>query len=369
MEIKEKELVRYSFKGPGHGRKSFMIYEDLKVRGGKRSCAKIEDERIEAINRSFELGAQSREQCIIQIKEIIKDLYKTDPRCRKRINVHNSENWKVYDDYWEQVYSFRPLISEYNAKNELKKAIEVLGQLSIYSVSREEIQTCIDKKYKGNTQRRVVARMNQLLKFIHRDNIKLRKQPKEFIHVSNLNEDDFKRVLNVAETPIERALMSLCYYSGLRIGEAYALTPQDLLPNGTLRVTGQIDRKGVRRKTKTKKPRLAYIFPQGVDAFKYWTSASAEERATIDRDESSRELMKKYSMMAFPNNTSKHLTFHALRHCYAINLLNKGVSMSLVAQSLGNTLSVCQQYYVGFVLTDDSIEAIQAIIKGKEGIQ
>ena len=365
MEIKEKELVRYSFKGPGHGRKSFMVYEDIKVRGGKRSCTKVEDERIDAINRSLEIGAQTQEQCVILIKEVIKNLYKTDPRCRKRIHVHNSENWKVYDDYWEQVYSFRPLINEYTAQNELKKAIEVLGQLSIYSASREEIQNCIDKKYKGNTQRRIVARMNQILKFAGRDNIKLRKHPKEFINVSFINEDEFKKVISASETPIERALLNLCYYSGLRIGEAYALLPQDLLPNGTLRVTGQVDRKGVRRKTKTKKPRLAYIFPQGIEAFKYWTNATPEERAKIDRDEASRELMKKYCKIAFPKDSAKHLTFHALRHCYAINLLNKGISMSLVAQSLGNTLSVCQQYYVGFVLTDDSIEAIHAIIKGK----
>ena len=84
---------------------------------------------------------------------------------------------------------------------------------------------------------------------------------------------------------------------------------------------------------------------------------------TIDRDESSRELMKKYCKIAFPDDPTKHLTFHALRHCYAINLLSMGVSMSLVAQSLGNTLSVCQQYYVGFELTNDSIDAIQAIVK------
>jgi site-specific recombinase XerD len=103
-------------------------------------------------------------------------------------------------------------------------------------------------------------------------------------------------------------------------------------------VTGQLDRNGVRRPTKTKRPRLAFIFPQGIDAFKYWTQASEAEKATIDRLESSRELMKKYCQIAFPKDSSKHLTFHALRHCYAINLLTKGVSMSLVAQSLGNTL-------------------------------
>ncbi len=88
-----------------------------------------------------------------------------------------------------------------------------------------------------------------------------------------------------------------------------------------------------------------------------------------NRLEASRELMKKYCMIAFPKDSSKHLTFHALRHCYAINLLTKGVSMSLVAQSLGNTLSVCQQHYLGFELTNDSIAAIKSIISGRGGCE
>lgn len=361
-EIKDKELVRYSFKGPGWGRKSFTIYLDIKSREGKRTCKTIEDERLIAINRSFQSGVQSLQQCVIQVKEIIKDLYKKDYRCRKMVNVHNAENWKVLDDYWEQVYSFRPLVSEYVAKNELKNAVNVLGQLSLYSAGREEIQRLVDQKYKGTSQRRIVQRLTQLLKFIGRDNIKLRKQPKEFIKVSYLNEIDFRKILAVAPTQIEKTLLELCYYSGIRLGEAYALEPHHLLPNGTIRVTAQIDRHGVKRPTKTKRPRLAYIFPEGLQAFHAWVNASDIEKRTIDRAEASRELMKKYCKIAFPDDRCKHLTFHALRHCYAINLLSKGVSMSLVAQSLGNTLSVCQQHYVGFELTNDSIEAINSII-------
>lgn len=364
-EIKAKELIRYSFKGPGWGRKSFTIYLDIKSRDGKRMCKTIEDERLIAINRSFQSGVQTLERCVVQVKEIIKDLYKKDPRCRKKVNIHNAENWKVYEDYWEQVYSFRPLVNEYTTKNELRKSIEVLGQLSIYSANREEIQSCIDRKYTGNSQRKIVGRITQLLKFIGREKeVRLRRHPKDLISVSFLNEDDFKKVLAIIPTQIEKTLLELCYYSGLRIGEAYGLAPHHLLTDGTIRVTCQLDRCGIKRQTKTKRPRLAFLFPQGVEAFKYWTHASEMEKGVIDRLEASRELMKKYCKIAFPNDPSKHLTFHALRHCYAINLLTKGVSMSLVAQSLGNTLSVCQQHYVGFELTNDSIQAIKSIVSG-----
>lgn len=37
--------------------------------------------------------------------------------------------------------------------------------------------------------------------------------------------------------------------------------------------------------------------------------------------------------------------------------------MSLVAQLLGNSLSVCRRHYAGFELTTDSIEAINTIMK------
>ena len=204
-EVKTRDLIRYSFKGPGWGRKSFTIYMDMKSREGKRVCSTIKDERLNAINHSFQVGLQAFDQCVVLVKEIIKDLYKKDSRCRKKIQVHNSENNKVIDDFWEQVYSYRPLVNEYTAKNELKNAIEVLGQLSIYSASREDIQSCVDRNYKGNSQRRIIGRLNQLLKFIGRDkDIRLRRQPKDMIKVSFLNEQDFQSVLLFVPTQIEK---------------------------------------------------------------------------------------------------------------------------------------------------------------------
>lgn len=273
-----------------------------------------------------------------------------------------AENVRVMEEYWAKVYTYRQLISEYTAKNELKKAIKLLGSLSIYSASRDEIQDAVDQQYSGNAQRRMVQRLTQMLKFIGRDDVRLRKQPIQFVRVTHLNEVEFHKVLAFAQLEIEKSLLRLCYYSGLRIGEAYALERHHLLANGTIRVTGQIDRQGRRRHTKTKKPRIAYLCPQGIESFNQWVDAPEKEKQLIDRQEASRDLMKKYCQRAFPGDKSKHLTFHALRHCYAINLLTKGVSMSLVAQSLGNTLSVCQQYYVGFELTNEAIEAIHAII-------
>ncbi len=245
------------------------------------------------------------------------------------------------------------------------RAIECLGLLSVYSASRDEIQSCIDSKFSANTQRRAVQRLMQILKFIGRADVRLRRNPPVHKAVTYLTANELEQLLVFVESPIENALIKLCFYSGLRIGEAYALTPRSFRPhNSTLKVIEQIDREEKRRQTKTRRERTAYLCPEGIPAFHVWVNASKEERAAINRQHASRNLMKKYCRMAFPNDDSKHLTFHALRHCYATHLLSRGVSMSLVAQSLGNSLTVCQQYYTGFELTTDSIEAINKIMKG-----
>ena len=48
---------------------------------------------------------------------------------------------------------------------------------------------------------------------------------------------------------------------------------------------------------------------------------------------------------------------------YTIVLVSRGVSLSLVAQSLGNSVSVCEKYYTGFVLTNESIDYIRKLVE------
>ena len=300
--------------------------------------------------------------CEKQIKEIIKDLLKKDNRCQREV-VHNNENHKLLDDYWQKVYSYRTLENEGSTISELKRVIDVLGTLSIYAATREQIQSAVDNAVSGNVQRRLVGRLTQLLKFAGREDVKIRKAKTVYHRVTYLTETDFQKVIAVVSVPILKSLMTLCFYSGLRIGEAYGLTKNSLgAGNDTLRVVGQIDREGKRKPTtKTGRTRLAFLLPQGLDAFHYWVNASDEEKATINRILVSVDV-KSYCRKIFPDSPNKHLTFHALRHSYAIHLISQGISMSLVSQSLGNSLTVCQHYYVGFELTDESVEAIRSIV-------
>ena len=360
-------LVRYGFKRPKFGRISFSIHEDIIYPDGTRTCKNVQDERLSAVNKAFKIKAQDMTACEKQVKEIVKDLLKKDNRCQRQV-VHNHENHKALDQYWEKVYSFRTLENPQSTKQELSRAIDVIGTLSLYAATREQIQNAIDNAVTGNVQRRMVSRITQILKFIGRDDVKLRKGRPLYNKVSHLSEKDFQKLISTVNIPILKALMTVCFYSGVRIGEAYALNPRSLVGDrkDTLRISSQVDRLGkAKPTTKTRKPRLAYILPQGIEAFHYWVNAPDKEKATINRVAVS-TLVRAYCHKLFPDNPEKQLTFHALRHSYAIHLLVQGVSMSLVAQSLGNSLSVCQYYYVGFELTDESIAAIRSIVGGSK---
>ncbi len=44
--------------------------------------------------------------------------------------------------------------------------------------------------------------------------------------------------------------------------------------------------------------------------------------------------------------------FHDLRHSYARHLCNSGVNLKLVSECLGNSQSVCEKYYAGWISED-----------------
>ena len=98
--------------------------------------------------------------------------------------VHNSANRDLLEKFWKDEYEHRDLVDFESSKNDFKRAIEVAGPLSLYSASREDLQKEIAKHAKGNKQRRVVSRLNTLLKYIQR-NVKLRKDKKNQVTPSD----------------------------------------------------------------------------------------------------------------------------------------------------------------------------------------
>lgn len=365
---KTKDRVRFYVKKPGGGRATFQVLRD-QIKSGKRDQSKVTDERLDAINKSYKSGSQDFETCLIQVQEIIASLYKQHQR-QFPVNVHNDENLKVFKDYWKYRYEDSGIERPEVAEDELLSALNILGPLSLYSASKEELQKKIDTgtKNKPNKQRRVIQRITAMLKFIGRHDIRLRKQKPAKHRVRHITEKDLPKLLARLDSTPLKALVSLCFYSGLRPGEAYALTPDSLISGDQIRVVDQLHfRNEYLKDTKNGVVRNAFLLLEGIEAFHAWTGITPEQMEEMkEMREDLAKVIKEACLAAFPGEPLKHLVFKDLRHCYAIQMVRRGVSLSLVAQSLGNTLTVCQMYYAGFVLTTDSVEAIRAIVARKK---
>jgi hypothetical protein len=49
-------------------------------------------------------------------------------------------------------------------------------------------------------------------------------------------------------------------------------------------------------------------------------------------------------------------------HSYAVHLLNSGVSISLIAKSLGNSVLVCEKYYLTYSLQEEGTQMIHQMM-------
>lgn len=157
-----------------------------------------------------------------------------------------------------------------------------------------------------------------------------------------------------------RILCNVAWYSGLRKGEIFAIKASDLRP-GYLYVDSQVDKELNMRETKTRGRRKAFILEGGEEWITKW----------LDIPEAKKKLLRSYNhakkvrsacSRAF-SETDKQCSFHCLRHSYAVHLLSRGVPIAHVAQSLGNSTEVCERYYTGFVLTDESLQLMRQIME------
>lgn len=326
-----------------------MIVERTILENGQTKDQTLRIPEVAQINKNLEAGIIDPLIAEKNLKLIIERL---SPR-----EVHNQDNYKILDQYWESEYSLRDLVDPDTAYYALRRSIESIGDLPIVSATREELQRKVNQ-FKGNKQRRLVAGLNQLLKFIGRPERLLKARPEHY-KVNYLTEAEFNKVLRHIEDPLDKLLHQACFYSGMRIGEAFAASK---LTGDVMFVESQIDRQGLERETKNRKVRRVYIADQGIPFVKEWLKR--RHGYVNDRTQISK-VTAKACRLAFPDNEDKHCTFHDLRHSYAIMLLGKGIPISFIAQSLGNSVTVCERHYSGHKLTEESIDLIRKLMKGR----
>lgn len=364
------------------GRATFSLMQDTRLPNGKREQRKYKfppgDDRLDSINRLYK-GAANKfdafDHCLKLALELKEQLLKEYGLKTER--VFSRENYAVLDAFFEKKYAARKVKDKQAAYNDFRRAVDALGTLPIEIATKDQIQKLLSR-YENNLQRRIASRLQMLLKHLGRD-IRLDRDKKVREPVRYLSKREFALVIREIENRQIRTLFDMAFASGCRMGELFALTPEDFR-NGVLTINKQLLRApdAARRKgkdpkkwspdfqdliapTKTDQSRRVVVFPEFSRAFDAWCNIPEDDRVAL-RSAKFAEVLTHACRQVFPNNPQKHLVAHDLRHSFAIRMLERA-NLTYVALQLGNRIEVCQEHYTGYELHDEGISILKDIMK------
>lgn len=297
----------------------------------------VDSEELDAVNGLWQAGKLTKEQAegkVFKIKEALRERSKSTAASDSLINR------KVLEDYWQEEYATRILVDPDAMYNDLRRAVKAIEPVDLVVASKAELQAQVNKLLSNrNKHRRVVARINQLLKFLGRDvRLKLSKQPR--LEVKYLSEQALLKLLPSLK-PKEAAFAAAMFYTGCRVGEMFSMRIMD---EHVVRVPTQVDRRHRIKDTKTGEARSVVVDPNGWGYVK-------EFIAMRDR------IKRNMRHSSFSRATG--MPIYALRHSYAIHMLNRGLNITDISLMLGNSVAVCNRFYTGFVAKPETLEIIK----------
>jgi integrase len=376
------ERIRYNIYRPKpKQRASFAILEDRISAQGKRSPAfPVKDPRINAINTQLRKGEVTLEEANEQVEELRRQLYLQLER-EKGAASFSRYNRKIIRRFFDDRVEPKDLKDKRSVWNELNRTIEILGNRSLRSISKNELQLLVNKQ-PANRQRKIVMRLQALLKFVGRYDLELFKKRHEDRELRYLTETEFGQLIAsipsdvAAKYPLLGTKFLLAYGTGCRDSEIHGFQPTDLrskneahaifLQRQRVRKQGADPSGELVRLPKNRKKRwVVPLSEQTIAAFRQWTSASDIQKDAI-RDCTSR-ILKTLCQKLFPEARS-HGGIHMLRASHAILLLNRGLSLSQVAKQLGDSIVVVERYYSSFALTEDELKMVQTRLQGGEPV-
>lgn len=247
------------------------------------------------------------------------------------------------------------------AKYDLLKAMRLIEPLSLQTASQVELQGALKKSGVSSREiRRATGRLNQILRYLKRD-IRLNKPKPNVRKVDYLTYDEILKVLPFVMDNVISDLVVVLFSSGMRLGEALAVTPADYR-NGEVSITKQVDKNGNIKLPKAEKTGKSVVLPLGHEAMIRWGERA--ERELLTRDKIYTGIISA-CQKAFPNQKDKWCSPHDLRHSHAIHLLGLGASLSQVALNLRNRVDVCQMYYTGFAHNEASLGFLKKTLSQK----
>ena len=165
------------------------------------------------------------------------------------------------------------------------------------------------------------------------------KRPKELPEILSLQE--VHRLLELTRNQKHRAILSLLYTSGLRMGELICLQPSDI----------DSERMVVRvRRGKGKKDRYTRLTVRMLEQLRtYWKCYRPQkylfEGMVAGQHISASTVQKVFHRSRQRAGIKRQVGVHVLRHCFATHLLEAGVDSMVIKQMLGHAhLSTTARY-------------------------
>lgn len=357
------EKPEYFIKSPGKDRKAFVIVERFRKSGTSR---RIDSKQLDAINGQYLQGRMTFEEAKEAAhREVLKLRKKRNNEISPKPSMRAS-NERILSEYWKTVYRFKAnqLRAKDAAYNRLRRAVQALGDTPL-TASDDDLQAAIEYSVAtfGGNQRRIVSALRQILRFMGREtHLALGRKTKA--RPRFLDIDEFRKI--VPRLPeYHKILAWVAFATGCRIGEIFALRESNFDSSlGSIFVDGQRLRSRKDGPTKNDRDRHVVVIDEGLPWLSKWLRLAARDRDAL-RNRRHAAIIKKACIDVFPDDTRKHLTFHDLRHCYAIHLVSMGVDHGLIALSLGDSIQVLQEYYAGYSLAPSGVRALRDQIKDR----
>ena len=156
-----------------------------------------------------------------------------------------------------------------------------------------------------------------------------------------ISSNDAKKLIEVGKTPMEKAVITIGYYLGLRVGELVALQWFDLIKVDNqikLRVIGKGHKKRVLPVPGTV---LAVLEQLGDSTGTIIKNYKGAPMSTVGIH----KLVKRLAKRA---NLNPNISYHWLRHCHASTALANGCPIALLSKNLGHSSIDTTMKYLHF---------------------
>jgi integrase len=342
---------------PGKAHKSYRLY---KLWAATRKMERIESPELDRLNQELAAKRLSPRE-VERLAEEVRNGHRRARDAQKGIAVpfFNNDNLALLVPYLEAYQKRRKTAPESKHRRtvELKRAIGMLAQVSLRVATEDELT---DQLFKAcpdpGVYNAMAGCLNSVLKHAGRD-VRIQTLATDFHSIKYINETDLKIVISTLPDHF-KLQCKVAFATGCRWGECLALESNRIkIRPDSNRAFIHVHQAWHRTRKalcppKRGKRRDALILSGYLKDVQEWVAIPQKDR--LEMVSPSAALLKACAKL-WPNDPVKHCTVHSLRHSYATHLLQKGVSLSLVARFLGNHLKVTEAYYTAFTFGDDDL--------------